>query len=104
MRIINVRKFSVRKVGLLHRVSKNTRYKVFFAAQCQELYFHLYLFIFLRAFHTMNCGGRLIVTGASSRLAQIVIQRLLDTHKIPPSEIIAVAINREARRLEGKGY
>ena len=39
----------------------------------------------------MSSSGRLIVTGASGRLAQFVIQALLDTHKVPPSNIIAVS-------------
>lgn len=38
----------------------------------------------------MTSSGPLIVTGANGILAQLVIKELLETHKVPPSKIIAV--------------
>ena len=39
----------------------------------------------------MTSSGPLIVTGANGILAQLVIKELLETHKVPPSKIIAVS-------------
>ena len=46
----------------------------------------------------MKLEGPLIIAGASGSLGQLVIKELLDTHKVPPSKIIAVS--RTVEKLE----